>query len=59
ELPDAVLTNPYADSSMDRAIDQALAMGPEEQAERMGRMYEAVKAYDVDQWTTELLGAAD
>ena len=59
ELPEAVLTNPYADSSMDRAIDQALAMGPEEQAERMGRMYEAVKAYDVDQWTTELLGAAD
>ncbi len=59
ELPDAVLTNPYADSSMDKAIDEALAMEPAEQTERMGRMYEAVKAYDVDRWAKELLGAAD
>ncbi|MEL6938289.1 MAG: glucosylglycerol-phosphate synthase [Cyanobacteria bacterium J06598_1] len=59
ELPDAVLTNPYADSSMDRAIDQALAMEPDERTKRMGRMYEAIKAYDVDRWADELLGAAD
>ncbi len=59
ELPDAVLTNPYADSKMDESIDEALAMAPEEQAERMGRMYKAIQAYDVDRWAKELLGAAD
>ncbi|MEM6598877.1 MAG: glucosylglycerol-phosphate synthase, partial [Cyanobacteria bacterium P01_C01_bin.69] len=59
ELPDAVLTNPYADSSMDKAIDQALAMDADERNKRMGRMYEAIKAYDVDRWGKELLGAAD
>ena len=59
ELPDAVLTNPYADSSMDKAIDQALAMEPAERKQRMARMYDAVKAYDVDRWADELLGTAD
>ncbi len=58
ELPDAILTNPYADSSMDKAIDQALDMEPAERAARMGRLYEAVKDYDVDRWAKELLGAA-
>ncbi len=57
ELPDAILTNPYADSKMDAAIDQALAMDPQEQQERMGRMYAAIQAYDVDRWAQELLGA--
>ena len=59
ELPDALLTNPYADSKMDASIDEALAMAPEEQAARMGRMYKAIQAYDVDRWAEELLGAAD
>ena len=54
-----MLTNPYADSSMDKAIDQALAMDADERNKRMGRMYEAIKAYDVDRWGKELLGAAD
>jgi len=59
ELPDAVLTNPYADSTMDESIDEALAMPLEEQKERMTRMYESIQAYDVDRWSKELLGAAD
>ena len=59
ELPDAVLTNPYADSSMDKAIEQALEMPAAERSERMGRLYEAVKSYDVDKWAEKLLGAAD
>ena len=59
ELPDAVLTNPYADRKMDESIDEALAMPLEEQQQRMERMYESIKAYDVDRWAKELLGAAD
>ncbi len=59
ELPDAVLTNPYADRKMDESIDEALAMPLEEQKQRMERMYESIKAYDVDRWAKELLGAAD
>ncbi len=59
ELPDAVLTNPYADRKMDESIDEALAMPLEEQQQRMERMYKSIQAYDVDRWAKELLGAAD
>lgn len=58
ELPDAVLTNPYASSRMDESIDQALAMDQEEQQKRMGRMYAAIKRYDVQQWANHLLREA-
>lgn len=58
ELPDAVLTNPYASSRMDESIDQALAMDKDEQKKRMGRMYAAIKRYDVQQWANHLLREA-
>ncbi|MDJ0634362.1 MAG: glucosylglycerol-phosphate synthase [Xenococcaceae cyanobacterium MO_188.B29] len=56
ELPQAILTNPYSINCMDEAIDRALAMSPEEQAERMGEMYETVTTYDVKYWADRLLG---
>ncbi|TVQ21112.1 MAG: glucosylglycerol-phosphate synthase [Leptolyngbya sp. DLM2.Bin15] len=58
ELPDAVLTNPYASSRMDESINEALAMSPEEQKARMGRMYQAIKRYDVQQWANHLFREA-
>ena len=55
ELPEAILTNPYSITRMDSAIEEALAMSPEEQATRMGKMYETVTTYDVKYWADRLL----
>ncbi len=54
ELPQAILTNPYSIDRMDEAIEQALAMTPEEQKERMAKMYETVTTYDVSYWADRL-----
>ena len=56
ELPDAILTNPYSVDKMDKAIKQALEMSPEEQKERMSKMYKTVTKYDVKYWADRLLG---
>jgi glucosylglycerol-phosphate synthase len=58
ELPDAVLTNPYADKRMDECIDLALAMSPEEQKQRMQKLYKAVTRYDVQQWANHMFREA-
>ena len=54
-LDGAVLTNPYSNRRMDEAIEQALAMDPDEQRERMLRMTNAVEAYTVKDWADEQL----
>ena len=56
ELPQAILTNPYSINGMDEAIDRALALSPEAQAERMGQMYKTVTTYDVKYWADRLIG---
>ena len=56
ELPQAILTNPYSINCMDEAIDCALSLSPEEQGERMSKMYETVTTYDVKYWADRLLG---
>ncbi|NEQ32135.1 MAG: glucosylglycerol-phosphate synthase [Leptolyngbya sp. SIO4C5] len=58
ELPEAILTNPYSDKSMDECIDQALAMSPEEQAKRMTQLNDAVRRYDVQQWANHMFREA-
>jgi glucosylglycerol-phosphate synthase len=58
ELPDAILTNPYSSTRMDESIDLALSMSQEEKKERMGRMYQAIKRYDVQQWANHLFREA-
>lgn len=58
ELPDAVLTNPYADKRMDECIDLALDMPPEEQQRRMQNLYKAVTRYDVQQWANHMFREA-
>ncbi|EAZ94166.1 glucosylglycerol-phosphate synthase [Crocosphaera chwakensis] len=55
ELPQAILTNPYSVKLMDEAIDKALDMSPEEQQEKMAKMYETVTKYDVKYWSDRLL----
>ena len=58
ELPDAVLTNPYAAKRMDESIDEALAMPVEEQQRRMQNMYAAIQRYDVQQWANHMFREA-
>ena len=58
ELPDAVLTNPYADKRMDECIDMALDMSPEEQKQCMQKLYAAVQRYDVQQWANHMFREA-
>ena len=55
ELRDAVLVNPYSISQMDDAIDRALDMPSQEQRERMQRMQEHVRRYDIGYWTRHVL----
>lgn len=55
ELPEAILTNPYSIDRMDEAIDRALDMSPDEQAERMNKLYQTVTKYDIKFWANRLL----
>ncbi|MCH8685689.1 glucosylglycerol-phosphate synthase [Pedomonas mirosovicensis] len=57
ELHEAVLTNPYSLNIMDRAIDDALAMPPEEQRQRMRALYERVISCDIGHWTRHVMGS--
>ena len=58
ELPDALLTNPYSSTRMDECIDAALVMSPEEQEQRMTKLYKAICRYDVKQWANHLFREA-
>ena len=58
ELPDALLTNPYSSTRMDECIDAALVMSPEEQKQRMTKLYKAICRYDVRQWANHMFREA-
>ncbi|EDX84183.1 glucosylglycerol-phosphate synthase [Synechococcus sp. PCC 7335] len=58
ELPEALLTNPYSSTRMDECIDAALVMSPEEQKQRMAKLYKAICRYDVQQWANHLFREA-
>lgn len=55
ELEHAILMHPYSARSMDRAIDEALAMPHDEEYERMQRLFAATKEHDLAWWTDEML----
>jgi glucosylglycerol-phosphate synthase len=59
ELPNAVLTNPYSDRSMDAAIDQALDMDVQEQAARMKLLRDSVRHYDIAHWSRHVIDRFD
>ncbi len=50
ELPQALLTNPYSNRSLDAALDTALATPPEEAAAAMAAMAKEVATYDLAHW---------
>ncbi len=50
ELPTAIMANPYSNRNMDAAIDQALDMTEEEEADRLATMLEKVHRYDSSHW---------
>jgi glucosylglycerol-phosphate synthase len=58
ELPDAVLTNPYAAKRVDESIDKALDMPVEEQQKRMKAMLQSIQRYDVQQWANHMFREA-
>lgn len=55
ELEAAIFTHPYSARSMDAAIDEALAMQPTEEKERMARLWKNTRDYDLAWWTDEIL----
>jgi trehalose-6-phosphate synthase len=55
ELSDALLVNPYDVSQLARAIQRALEMPEQEQAERMQRMRHIVRQHNVYRWAAHLL----
>lgn len=55
ELPNAVLTNPYSNRSMDAAIDQAIDMDDAEQGARMKLLRNSVRHYDIAHWSRHVM----
>ncbi len=50
-LDGAVPVNPFSHASMDAALDQALAMGPEEAGARMAALRRSARTWDIAAWT--------
>lgn len=55
ELPEAILTNPYAVDEMDRALEMAVDMSEEEACQRMKDLDNHIKKYTVGRWSEHLL----
>jgi trehalose 6-phosphate synthase len=55
ELRDALIVNPYNGEQTAEAIHQALRMKKSEQIQRMRRMREIIKSYNIYRWSAELL----
>jgi glucosylglycerol-phosphate synthase len=50
-LDGAIPVNPFSHSSMDSALDQALAMGIEESSARMAALRRSARTWDITAWT--------
>jgi glucosylglycerol-phosphate synthase len=50
ELAESVNVNPYSARSMDAAIDTALDMDKDERRQRLDKMRERVRVWDLDHW---------
>lgn len=59
ELTQAVLTNPYSNREMDRALDEAIDMPKAEAQRRMAGMDEVVRHYDIARWADQVAGQFD
>jgi glucosylglycerol-phosphate synthase len=54
ELPQAILTNPYSNRAMDRALDEAIDMPEDEARERMVAMNNVVHHFDLERWAGQV-----
>ena len=54
ELPQAILTNPYSNRDMDRALDEAIDMSEAEALDRMAAMNKVVHHYDLERWAGQV-----
>lgn len=59
ELPQAILTNPYSNTSMDQAIDQAIDMSREERIERSEALLKTVETWDIEFWSRHVMEVFD
>lgn len=59
ELEEALIVNPYDAAGTAEAIHRALEMGKSEQARRMRRLRETVKANNVYRWSADFLKTLD
>lgn len=59
ELEQALIVNPYDAAGTGEAIHRALQMGKSEQARRMRRLRETVKANNVYRWSADFLKTLD
>lgn len=50
ELGDALIANPFSNRSMDRAIEEAIALPEEERRRRMESLRQAVRQTDIKTW---------
>ena len=55
ELKDALIINPYNGEETAEAIHHALTMTPAEQKNRMNKMRETIKNYNIYRWSAEFL----
>ena len=55
ELTDAITVNPQDSEDIVVALDAALSMPPEEQAERLVKMQERLRKYDVSNWASAFM----
>jgi trehalose 6-phosphate synthase/phosphatase len=55
ELHDALIVNPYDPDAILRQLELALAMAPEERADRMRKLHARVCSHDIRWWTTSFL----
>lgn len=58
ELQGAILTSPYDARGMVESLHRALTMPDMERRNRMRRLFNIVKAYDIDAWGEDFLAAA-
>jgi trehalose 6-phosphate synthase len=57
DMKDALIVNPYSAEETSEAINTALQMPPHEQEERMKKMRNAVKNYNIYRWSAEFIKA--
>lgn len=57
ELKDALIINPYSAEQTAEAINMALTMQPVEQHQRMRKMREKIKNYNIYRWAAEFIKA--